>query len=216
VRCPLRANFTAIIDGMGIRNVVTAFATVFPAELPDKTMVATLVLSSRYRRPGWTWVGVAGAFVVHVLVAVAAGSLIGRLSPKLVSAITGSIFLVGAISLWRESRRHVETGDDETNGSGGILVESIAARRVVGASFLAVLVAEWGDLTQLATASLAAKRDDPIGVGIGALLALWSVAALAALAGRVVLKVLPVSLVQKVAAVLFAGLALWSWLDVIR
>jgi Ca2+/H+ antiporter, TMEM165/GDT1 family len=190
---------------MALRNILTAFATVFPAELPDKTMVATLVLSSRYRRPFVTWVGVSAAFVAHVSVAVTAGSLVGKLEPKIVSAITGLIFLFGAFSLWRESRKAAEAEE-----AGEVTVGQTATLRVLSTSFLTVLVAEWGDLTQLATAGLAAKRHDPIGIGIGALLALWSVAAIAAVAGRAVLRVLPISLVQRVAAVLFLGLAIWS------
>jgi Ca2+/H+ antiporter, TMEM165/GDT1 family len=194
-----------------LRNAFTAFATVFPAELPDKTMVATLVLSSRYRQPFITWLGVSAAFVVHVGVAVTAGSLIGRLNPKIVSVVTACIFAFGSFSLWRESRKaaHAEA-------SGEVPIESATIYRVAAASFLAVLVAEWGDLTQLATASLAAKRHDAVGVGIGALLALWSVAALAAVAGRSILRVLPISTVQRVAAVLFAALAAWSLVELVR
>ena len=59
-----------------------AFATVFPAELPDKTMIATIVLVARYRRPLWVWIGAVAAFTVHVTVAVAAGSAIGLLPAR--------------------------------------------------------------------------------------------------------------------------------------
>ncbi len=196
---------------MGLRNILTAFATVFPAELPDKTMVATLVLSSRFRRPFVTWVGVCAAFVVHVVVAVTAGSLIGKLDPKIVSAITSLIFLFGSVSLFRESRKAAEAEQ-----SGEVLEVQTKTLRVLSTSFLAILVAEWGDLTQLATAGLAAKRHDPYGVGLGALLALWSVAAIAAIAGRSVLRVLPISLVQRIAAALFFGLAIWSFVGIFR
>ena len=48
---------------MSITDVLRAFATVFPAELPDKTMIATVVLVARYRRPGWVWLGAVAALV---------------------------------------------------------------------------------------------------------------------------------------------------------
>ena len=41
-------------------TIATAFATVFVAELPDKTMLATIVLSARFRRPLAVWIGAAG------------------------------------------------------------------------------------------------------------------------------------------------------------
>jgi putative Ca2+/H+ antiporter (TMEM165/GDT1 family) len=50
--------------------------------------------------------------------------------------------------------------------------------------FVAIFIAEWGDLTQLATAALAAAERDPLGVGIGAVAALWTVCVLAAALAR--------------------------------
>jgi putative Ca2+/H+ antiporter (TMEM165/GDT1 family) len=50
---------------------------------------------------------------------------------------------------------------------------------VAGTSFLVILAAEFGDLTQFVTANLAAKYQDPLSVGLGAVLGLWAVAALA-------------------------------------
>jgi len=44
-------------------------------------------------------------------------------------------------------------------------------------AFVVVFIAEWGDLTQLATAALAARTRSPYVVFAGAALALWSVAA---------------------------------------
>ena len=50
-------------------------------------------------------------------------------------------------------------------------------------SFGVIFVAEWGDLTQLATAALCAKYGNPITVLLAAILALWAVTALAVLLG---------------------------------
>jgi Ca2+/H+ antiporter, TMEM165/GDT1 family len=203
------------------RSALTAFTMVFPAELPDKSMFATLVLTSRFRRPVVVWCGVAAAFSIHVVVAVTAGSLIHRLPERLVGGVTALLFAVGAVLLWRESK---EPGDESTLTTSESLTDrqtgpgtaaSIAPtttrlRTVLLTSFVTVGLAEWGDLTQLATASLAADRGDPFGVGIGAYVALLSVAALAAFTGRWIVRVVPLQMVRRVAAALFAGLALWT------
>src|SRR5699024_6444473 len=74
---------------MSLHALLQAFATVFPAELPDKSMVATIVLVTRYRRPALVWVGVVAAFGVHSVVAVAAGSVIGLLPETVVQVVVG-------------------------------------------------------------------------------------------------------------------------------
>ncbi|MEI6363909.1 MAG: TMEM165/GDT1 family protein, partial [Actinomycetes bacterium] len=55
--------------------VLTTFALIFPAELPDKTFIATLVLSTRYRHL-WVWIGAVAAFGVQMVIAVVAGGLL--------------------------------------------------------------------------------------------------------------------------------------------
>ncbi len=194
---------------MTFRNALTSFTMVFPAELPDKSMFATLVLTSRFRRPAVVWCGVAAAFSVHVVVAVTAGSLINRLPERLVGWATATLFAVGAVLLWRESH--------QSNDAAAVAeflaspsVPAIRLRTIAVTSFVTVGLAEWGDLTQLATASLAADRGDPLGVGIGAFLALVTVAGLAATMGRWIVRVVPLQTVRRIAALLFAALAVWT------
>src|ERR1700723_453913 len=52
--------------------VIAVFPIIFLGELPDKTMFASLVLSTR-GKPFSVWLGAAGAFVVHVVIAVTIG-----------------------------------------------------------------------------------------------------------------------------------------------
>lgn len=190
-----------------VAAAIATFLAVFPAELPDKTMMATLVLTTRFRRPLAVWTGVAAAFTVHVVLAVAIGKLLSELPIRPVNAAVAVLFGVGAVVLWRSADDEEETEDvGEAHGFGGI-----AAR-----SFGVILVAEFGDLTQLTTAGMAARTGMPVAVAIGALAALWSVAAIGAVAGRQLLRVLPVRTVRRVAALIFAGLALWTALEAIR
>jgi putative Ca2+/H+ antiporter (TMEM165/GDT1 family) len=184
-------------------SAVTAFVVVFPAELPDKTMVAMLVLTTHYRRPLAVWCGAVSAFAVHVTLAVLAGSLLARLPARVVDVVAGVLFAVGAIVLWRE--------DDVPDENKLAVVESRSAVRVAAAAGSVILVAEFGDLTQLATAGVAARTGDPLPVAVGAWLALATVAAIAVTAGRAVLAHLPIRVVRRVAAVVFALLALASF-----
>jgi putative Ca2+/H+ antiporter (TMEM165/GDT1 family) len=194
---------------MDLGAALKAFAAVFPAELPDKTMIATVVLVARYQRPLPVWLGAAAAFTVHVVIAVAAGQLLSLLPDTAVTVTTAALFAVGAVILWRESGRTDDAEDELGGGEAG--VEAVAARSdlsVVAASFGVIVLAEWGDLTQLATAGIAASTGEPVAVAIGALLALWSVAGLAAALGRTIAARLPVDRLQRGAAFVFGGLAL--------
>jgi Ca2+/H+ antiporter, TMEM165/GDT1 family len=184
---------------MSLAIAATVFAVIFTAELPDKTALASLVLGSRYR-PSWVFAGVAAAFAVHAALAVAAGSLIALLPHRPVEAVVAVAFAVGAVLLLRGRHEH----DDEHVELHG---REPGFWRVAWTSFGVILVAEFGDLTQLATASLAARFHDPLSVGIGAVLALWSVAALAIVGGRGLLKVIPLTWITRAAAAIMLVMA---------
>lgn len=192
---------------MFVTDLLRAFATVFPAELPDKTMIATVVLVARYRRPIWVWLGAVGAFTLHVTVAVAAGSAIGLLPDALVGAVVATMFATGSVLLFRAGRANRASVDREEP-----LVESSPRAALLG-SFGLVAVAEWGDLTQLATAGLAARSDAPFAVWLGALAALASVAAIAATFGRQIVARVPIHRINYAASAVFAGLAVWTLVE---
>lgn len=194
---------------MSLHSILQAFATVFPAELPDKTMVATVVLVTRFRRPFWVWVGAVAAFCVHVTVAVAAGSALGLLPEPVVKSVVALLFLIGGILLLREARRD---RDDELEGVAEV---SSTIRSTVLGSFGLVVLAEWGDLTQLATASLAARSGDPVGTAVGALTALAAVAAIAAAFGGRLVKRVPLQRINYLGATVFLALAGWTVVDLL-
>ncbi|MFE7132756.1 TMEM165/GDT1 family protein [Streptomyces sp. NPDC057638] len=177
------------------------FGVVFLAELPDKTALAGLMLGTRYRA-SYVFAGVAAAFAVHVALAIAAGSVLTLLPQRLVQGVVGVLFLAGALVLL--FRKH---DDDEEN------IKPPADQsfwKVSGAGFMLILVAEFGDLTQIMTANLAARYDNPISVGVGAVLALWAVAAIGILGGKTLMKYVPLRLITKVAAALMLALSAFS------
>jgi len=176
----------------------TVFLLVFPAELPDKTALASLILGTRYR-PLYVFAGAAAAFAVHAVLAVAAGSLLGLAPRRWVDLIVGALFLLGAFLLLR--------GRGETGEPGGLPPPDRASSvKIAVGSFGLIMVAEFGDITQIITANLAAKYHDPVAVIVGAVVALWAVAAVAILGGRGLVKVIPLMLIARLAAAVMAVL----------
>ncbi|PZG93179.1 hypothetical protein C1I97_29060 [Streptomyces sp. NTH33] len=176
------------------------FGVVFLAELPDKTALAGLVLGTRYRA-SYVFAGVAAAFLLHVTLAVAAGSVLTLLPQRIVQALTGVLFLGGAAMLLLKK----DDGEEEIRRP-----EDQSFWRVAGTGFMLILVAEFGDLTQIMTANLAARYDNPLSVGLGAVLALWSVAGLGIVGGKALMRRVPLGLITKIAALLMLGLGAWS------
>jgi putative Ca2+/H+ antiporter (TMEM165/GDT1 family) len=184
---------------MSLTAALVSFVTVLPAELPDKTILACLILSSRYRA-GYVFIGAAAAFAGQVALSVAVGGALSMLPHRWVYAATAAAFLAGAILLWR----HKSEDEDDESGRDG-LRESFWP--VAGTSFAVVFLAEFGDLTQITTVSLAARFHDPLAVGIGATLGLWTAAAVAVVAGWRLLRLIKLSWLTKIAAVIMLILA---------
>jgi Ca2+/H+ antiporter, TMEM165/GDT1 family len=185
---------------MSLVIAATVFAVIFTAELPDKTALASLILGSRYR-PLYVYVGVAAAFAVHVGLAIAAGSLLALLPRHAVEIAAAVLFALGAALLLRG--RHDMHADEYVELHG----RQPSFSRVAWTSFAVIMVAEFGDLTQIATASLAARYHHPLSVGVGAVLALWAVAAIAIAGGRGLLKIIPLVWITRVAAAIMLVLA---------
>jgi Ca2+/H+ antiporter, TMEM165/GDT1 family len=200
---------------MHLGTVATAFALIFPVELPDKTFVATLVLATRYR-PLLVWTGVSAAFVVQCLVAVVAGGLLALLPAALVGAVAGALFLAGAVVLWRGAGSADEDEAAEEQEVAARTTADVHGFKVVATSFGVLFLAEWGDLSQLLTAGLAARYHDPVSVFAGSWLALVAVAALAVLLGRTLLRFVRLSTIRRVGAVVCLLLACLAAYDVIR
>ncbi len=188
---------------MSLALVLSTFGIVFVAELPDKTALASLMLATRL--PARQVVlGAWLAFLVQTIVAVLAGSVLQMFPVQPVRIAAGLGFLAFAVLALRrnledeirEERRDVEVGRGRRSPPWL-------------ASFLVVFAAEWGDLTQLATAGLAAHTGRPVEVGLGALAALWVVTVLAATAGTQMARLVSPVVLNRVSAVLFAAIGLF-------
>lgn len=194
---------------MNLGVTLTVFILILLAELPDKTMIAVLIMGSRYR-PVAVWIGATLAFAVHVTVAVAVGRLLQLLPHRWVEGVTASLFAAGAAYLL-----FVPEKEDEKRGEE----EADQARqglRTVTAAFLVILVGEFGDLTQILTVNLTAKYHSAISVFVGAMAGLTTAAALAAFGGKALLRVLPVNVIRKTGGVVLAGFAVYTLVTLVR
>jgi Ca2+/H+ antiporter, TMEM165/GDT1 family len=185
--------------------IAVAFALTFLAELPDKSMFASLLLATRYRA-AWVWVGVAAAFALHMAIAVSAGQLLTLLPDRIVDFVVAGLFLAGSAYLWWASFR---SGSDEGADAARQGAATQTFLRVAATSFSIVFVAEWGDITQLTAANLAA-RYNPLLVFAGATVGLWAVAAVAVSVGAKTLNAIPVSWVQRGTATILLGFGVYN------
>ncbi len=187
--------------------VATVFVLVAAAELPDKTMIATLVMGSR-SKPVLVWLGAAGAFLVQVGLAVGAGRAIGLLPHQALEIVVTALFFAGAVLLlvvpeWREQKR----GEREADR---VLPTPTGPWRVVGTAFLVIVVGELGDLTQLLTINLEGKYHDPLAVFVGAYAGLLGASAIGAFGGRALLRVLPLEWIRRAGGLALLGFAAYG------
>ena len=185
--------------------VAITFGIIFLAEVADTSGLVTLVLATRYS-PSLVLVGACAAFLVQVGVAITVGSLVANLPERPLEFALAVVFLVGAVLLLR--------GDDDDDAAPKKV--PLTGWQVVATSFGVTMLSELGDPTQIITATLAARYDDPLAVGVGAVLALWSVSALAVYGGSRLLRVVPVRWVTRATAAILVVLAVLTAIDAIR
>lgn len=172
---------------------LSTFALIFIAELPDKTALAALILATRHHAWG-VFVGCAAAFLVQNIVAVMFGSVFGLLPAHIVHIASGILFLLFAGMMWFRKQEKKDEVDESSKSFW----------QTTWKAFLVIFIAEWGDLTQLASATLVAKTHEPWTIFLSSTLALWSTSALAVVLGVQLQKKINAALLQKIAAVVFA------------
>lgn len=187
---------------MNLAVAAAVFPVIFLGELPDKTMFASLVLASK-GRPGAVWVGAASAFLLHVIIAVTVGVVLFHLvDHRILDVAVAVLFFAGAAYSWH-IRNETENDDDAAAVGGSALRTAATATGVI-------FIAEWGDLTQILTANLAARYHSAVSVGVGALLALWAVVAIAVIGGSGLMRVLSVRTLRVVTAFVLVGFGTFS------
>jgi Ca2+/H+ antiporter, TMEM165/GDT1 family len=186
---------------------VIVLGTVIIAELPDNSGLASLVLGTRYR-PSWVFAGAAAAFTAHVVLAVTAGSLLTLLPHRTVQIVVAVVFLAGAVLVLR--------ADKDDDDQARLKADATGFWAVALTSFAVIALAELGDLSDIVIANFAARYHNPVAVGIGSVLALWLVTALAITGGRGLLRILPLRWISRLAALLMVVMAGFTLAEAIR
>jgi len=196
---------------MELATIATVFVVIALAELPDKTMIATLIMGSR-ARAGAVAIGTSAAFVVHMAIAVIAGQFLTLLPHRILEAVVTILFLGGAAYLlFVPEKEEIEKGEEEASAE----VPSTALREAVTA-FTVIFIGEWGDLSQLLAANFVAQTQQPYAVFLGASLALITVATAAAFGGRALLKIIPLSVIRRGGGFVLLGFGIWNLVKVIH
>jgi putative Ca2+/H+ antiporter (TMEM165/GDT1 family) len=196
-----------------LATAAVVFGLIFVVELPDKTFIATLVMSTRFR-PLLVWIGVGLAFFVQTLVAVTLGGLLSRLPRTPVEVFAMGMFLLGGVLLLRgagSADAEEEEAEEEFTERTDRVVKGW---HVVTLCFTVLFLAEWGDLSQILTASLVLRYEDPVSVFAGAWAALLTVSGLAAVLGRTLLARLRLSTIRRVGGTVCLLLAGYTALEV--
>jgi putative Ca2+/H+ antiporter (TMEM165/GDT1 family) len=195
----------------------TTFAIVIPAELPDKTFISAVILSSRHR-PLPVWGGTAAGLLVQAALAVVAGRALALAPQRVVEAVVAAAFLAGAAYLLLVPERSAERAGAQIAEQGEVRVVRAGARtpgeapwpRVALSTFALVVLAELGDLTQVVIANLAARSADALSVFVGAAVAFVLVSGLGVATGRSLVRVVPLEALRKLSGLVLLGFGVWS------
>lgn len=191
--------------------VLTTFGLIFIAELGDKTQLAVLAQTCKYRRPWVVFLGASMALTVVTALGAAGGELVGRLVPADVLRIVAALaFVVMGVFVAQEAIRDRNAAEaacpaDESRGAANRLAPA-HDWRLFATTFGLLLVAEMGDKTQLAVLSLAGESAQPVAVFVGGVLALTAVTALGVLGGEGLRRLISRQVLLWISAVAFVVL----------
>ncbi len=194
---------------MSFAALAGVFGVIFLLELPDKTMIATIVMSAR-ARSSMVFAGASVAFVVHMALAALAGGILTKLPRTPKEIVVAVLFLGGAAYLLLVPEKHEE---EEGTAEASAEVRASHLKEAVTA-FSVIFVGEFGDLTQIQAANFVAKTHQPLGVFAASSLALVAVAALGAFAGQSLVKFLPLAKIRFIGGLIFAGLGIYTFVTV--
>jgi putative Ca2+/H+ antiporter (TMEM165/GDT1 family) len=192
----------------------SVFALVFVAELGDKTQLAVVAQTCKYRKPWAVFLGASAALAVVTGIGVVGGQLLGRLIPQgVVRAVAALGFVIMGLIIARDARNGADEVWDENacaarsgtpaDGCAGRASTSVWSWQAFAASFGLLFAAELGDKTQLAVLSLSSEHGEAQAVLAGAALALTLVTALGVVGGRVLCRRVPQRVILWVSALVF-------------
>ena len=192
--------FIDYLNNLSLSQVATTSATSFVliavAEMGDKSQLVCMTLASRHRAIP-VLAGAIAAFALLNTLAVVFGAAIADVLPDYVVAASVAALFAG-FGL-HGLLNHADEDDD------GDVVEK-SGHNIFFTTFLLIMVAEFGDKTQLAVVAFSSTAE-ALAVWLGSTLALSFTSGLGVWAGRTVLQRLPLRLLHKISGMLFLMLA---------
>jgi len=188
---------------MSATTLLGIVALMIALELPDKTMIATVVMSTK-ARPRNVAIGASAGFIVQMGIAVAAGSLLTLLPHTLKGIIVGLLFLGGAAYLLLvKEKEEIDEGKREAAAEHA----STTWREIITA-FTVIFVGEFGDLTQIQAATLSGKYHQPLQVFLACSVAMVFVAVVGAFGGKALQRIVPLEKIRFVGGLIFLVLGI--------
>tara|TARA_B100000674_G_scaffold273386_1_gene225762 strand:+ start:330 stop:902 length:573 start_codon:yes stop_codon:yes gene_type:complete len=182
-----------------VQDLLTAFGVVFVAELGDKTQLAAAGFATRYQAR-LVAAGVVVGYVAVSSISVLIGAVAGAAFPtRAVNIAAALVFIIVGFATLRAG--DPDAGAPKPPGSGR------AAVGVAGSIALAIVLAELGDKTMLATISLAASGET-VATWIGATAGITSAGLLGVVFGDAIARRMPLQVVRLGAAALFLSIGL--------
>ncbi len=193
---------------MNIGAFLGIFALIFLLELPDKTLIATIVMSTRARSSSIV-IGASLGFTAQMAIAATAGGLIALLPVQAKDAVVGTLFLGGALYLL-----FVPEKKEEEKGERDASLEFPPTRlREILTAFSVIFISEFGDLTQIQAANFSAKTHRPLEVFFASSLALIAISFLGAYGGKYLQRFVALDKIRLVGGVIFAGFAIYTFVQ---
>ena len=169
------------------------------AEIGDKTQLLALVLAARFRRPWPIIWGIVIATLANHFAAGAVGHWVaGLFSQTTLSWILAASF--AAVAIWTLIPDKLDDDEESKLKRYGPFVTTL----------IAFFLAEMGDKTQIATVMLAAQYQQLAMVVAGTTLGMLIANVPVVLAGHFAADRLPMTLIHRLAALCFAGLAVYA------
>jgi putative Ca2+/H+ antiporter (TMEM165/GDT1 family) len=184
-------------------------ALILLAELPDKTMISTLLLFIKFTTLP-VLLGTCCAFVIQSALASTIGGLLAKINHEIITLITSVLFLLGGLWLLLSSESKEEQKGQQ------LAQHKTRFHNVFIISFAVTFLGEIGDLTEIMTANFAASTKNPLSVFIGASLGLICFTVLASLFGYTLKEKLPLTLIRKLSGIILIAISIYSLLNAFK
>lgn len=184
--------------------LLSAFGLVFIAELGDKTQLAVMTQTCKFRRPWPVFFGGSLALTAVTALGAVGGKVLGEFIPaEVIRLVAAAAFVVMGALIWREAAK---AEDAECVTDVECVTDGARASRwnwqAFGTTFTLLFFAELGDKTQLAVLGLSSKQSAGL-VFAGGALALTVVTALGVAGGQQLTRWIPEKLLLKISAAAF-------------